>query len=297
MAGCPSESDRGRADTVRDKVRSDYSRIASAVDPTVSETSQAGCCDRQATSDRATVVAEALGYDAETLGQLPGTANLGLSCGNPTAVAALQEGQVVLDLGSGAGFDCFVAGPKVGASGRVIGVDMTPEMLAKARGNLVDYQARTGLANVEFRLGEIEHIPAADCSLDVVISNCVINLSPDKAQVWTEVARVLKPDGRVAVSDMALWQPLPESVSDIAGTWSSCIAGAIEMENYRSLVEAMGLTDVRIVPRPDHEASIEACEDPLYQQLAAALPPGTALTDYLASVDVTARKPGSVVGA
>ncbi|MFB6285192.1 MAG: arsenite methyltransferase [Candidatus Bipolaricaulia bacterium] len=292
MAGCGNESDRGRDGTARDQVRQDYSQIVSEADPNDSGTGKTGCCDNEATSDRATWVAEALGYDSETLGQLPDDANLGLSCGNPTAVAALQEGQVVLDLGSGAGFDCFVAGPKVGASGRVIGVDMTPEMLAKARSNLDDYQARTGLANVEFRLGEIEHIPAADRSVDVIISNCVINLSPAKAQVWAEVARVLKPDGRVAVSDMALWQPLPESVDDVAGAWSGCIAGAIEMADYRSIVEATGLTDVQIVPRPDHDASIEACEDPLYQQLAEALPPGMALTDYLASVDVTARKPG-----
>lgn len=292
MAGCGNESDRGRDGTARDQVRQDYSQIVSEADPNDSGTGKTGCCGSEATSDRATWVAEALGYDSETLGQLPDDANLGLSCGNPTAVAALQEGQVVLDLGSGAGFDCFVAGPKVGASGRVIGVDMTPEMLAKARSNLDDYQARTGLANVEFRLGEIEHIPAADRSVDVIISNCVINLSPAKAQVWAEVARVLKPDGRVAVSDMALWQPLPESVDDVAGAWSGCIAGAIEMADYRSIVEATGLTDVQIAPRPDHDASIEACEDPLYQQLAEALPPGMALTDYLASVDVTARKPG-----
>ena len=287
MAGCCNESSQSRNETIHDRVRGDYARVASGD----SASASGACCDKSTSTDRATLVAEALGYTADDLGQLPEGANLGLSCGNPTAIAGLREGQVVLDLGSGAGFDCFLAGPKVGASGRVIGVDMTPEMLSKARGNLPDYEARTGLANVEFRLGEIEHLPIADGSVDVIISNCVINLSPQKDQVWAEVARVLKPDGRVVVSDMALWQRLPESVAEIMGSWSSCIAGAIEIDDYRAMVEATGMTDVRIVPRPEHKSSIEGCEDPLYQQIAEALPPDTSLTDYVASVDVTARKP------
>lgn len=287
MAGCCHESSRSQDESIHDRVRGDYARVASGDSASASGT----CCDESTTTDRATLVAEALGYDTETLGQLPEGANLGLSCGNPTAIAGLREGQVVLDLGAGAGFDCFLAGPKVGASGRVVGVDMTPEMVSKARRNLTDYEARTGLANVEFRLGEIEHLPVADDSVDVIISNCVINLSPEKGQVWAEVARVLKPDGRVVVSDMALWQPLPASVGEVMGAWSGCVAGAIEIEDYRAMVEATGLVDVRIVPRPEHVASIEDCEDPLYQQIADALPPDTSLTDYVASVDVTARKP------
>ena len=287
MAGCGHESSQSQDESIRDRVRGDYARVASGL----SASASGACCDESTPTDRATLVAEALGYAADDLGQLPQGANLGLSCGNPTAIAGLREGQVVLDLGSGAGFDCFLAGPKVGAGGRVIGVDMTAEMLSKARNGLADYRARTGLDNVEFRLGEIEHLPVADGSVDVIISNCVINLSPQKDQVWAEVARVLKPDGRVVVSDMALWQPLPESVDEIMGSWSSCIAGAIEIDDYRAMVEATGLTDVRIVPRPEHKASIEECEDPLYREIAEALPPGSSLTDYVASVDVTARKP------
>ena len=140
---------------------------------------------------------------------------MGLSCGNPTAIASLKHGEVVLDLGAGGGFDSFIAGGKVGTFGHVIGVDMTPEMVAKARKNILSYHERTGLDNVEFRLGEIEHLPVADASVDVVISNCVINLSPNKPQIWREIARVLKPGGRVAVSDLALLKLLPSAVAEM----------------------------------------------------------------------------------
>ena len=157
---------------------------------------------------------------------MPDGANLGLSCGNPAALAALKSGEVVLDLGSGGGFDVFIAGRKVGASGRAIGVDMTAEMISRARGNAASYREQTGLDNVEFRLGEIEHLPVADYSVDVIISNCVINLSPDKPQVWREIGRVLKPGGRVAVSDIALLKPLPPEIVKMVEAMVGCIAEA-----------------------------------------------------------------------
>ncbi len=195
------------ADAVRESVRKGYGEIAQAG----SSCCASSCCG----APQPEKLAESIGYAKKELAALPKGANMGLSCGNPTAIAALRPGEVVLDLGCGGGFDCFIAGQKVGRKGRVIGVDMTPEMIAKARKNIAAYTRRTRLNNVEFRLGEIEHLPVADASVDVVISNCVINLSPDKPQVWREIARVLKPGGRVAVSDLALLRPLPESVRNM----------------------------------------------------------------------------------
>jgi ubiquinone/menaquinone biosynthesis C-methylase UbiE len=231
-----------------------------------------------------------IGYTADELRALPEGSNLGLSCGNPTAIAALRPGQTVLDLGSGGGFDCFVAGPKVGATGRVIGVDMTPEMLARARRNLASYAKTTGLDNVEFRLGEIEHLPVADASVDVVISNCVINLSPEKPRVWREIARVLRPGGRVAASDIALLRPLPAEVRAMVEALVGCVAGAVLMDEYRAMVEAAGLRDVKLTPKPEYVASLESFEDPLYRRIAEALPAGTTAADFLTSVEVTARR-------
>jgi SAM-dependent methyltransferase len=199
-------------ESVRTHVREGYAAIARAND---ADPKSAGCCAPVGgcgTQVDAAELARQVGYRPDEIALLPEGANMGLSCGNPGAIAALQPGEVVLDLGSGGGFDCFLIGPKVGAGGRAIGVDMTPEMLTKARRNLTSYRARTKLDNVEFRLGEIEHLPVADASVDVVISNCVLNLSPQKAQVWREIARVLRPGGRVAISDLALQRELPESV-------------------------------------------------------------------------------------
>ena len=208
---------------IRETVRLGYAAIA---------VGQRSCCcgsprSSQADPDR---LAKAVGYDPDSLANLPDGANMGLSCGNPVAIAALREGQTVLDLGSGGGFDVFQAGEKVKASGRVIGVDMTPEMLAKARRNIDQYRQRTGLNNVEFRLGEIEYIPAPDACFDVVLSNCVINLSPDKPQVWREIFRVLKQGGKVSVSDLALISPLPENIQAMAAALVGCVAGAALVE-------------------------------------------------------------------
>jgi SAM-dependent methyltransferase len=236
------------------------------------------------------LLAQAIGYDAEALAKLPDGANMGLSCGNPVAIAALQEGQVVLDLGSGGGFDVFQAGEKVKASGRVIGVDMTPEMLAKARKNIEQYRQRTGLDNVEFRLGEIEYLPVPDASVDVVLSNCVINLSPDKPQVWREIFRALKPGGKVSVSDIALLKPLPDTIREAVAALVGCVAGAALVEETRAMLEKTGFKSIVLTPRPDYVRSMQDSNDPLYRQIAEALPKGEEIADYAVSLDIEAKK-------
>jgi SAM-dependent methyltransferase len=273
-------------DDVREVVREAYGKLGEGA------SGAGGCCGPSGCGSTMTAdeLASKIGYTADELRALPEGSNLGLSCGNPTAIAALKPGQTVLDLGSGGGFDCFVAGPKVGAKGRVIGVDMTAEMIARARRNLASYRKTTGLDNVEFRLGEIEHLPVADASVDVVISNCVINLSPEKPQVWREIARVLRPGGRVAASDMALLRPLPADVLAMVEALVGCVAGAVLMDEYRTMVEAAGLADVKLTPKPEYVASLASFEDPLYRKIAEALPAGTTAADFLTSLDVTARK-------
>jgi SAM-dependent methyltransferase len=238
----------------------------------------------------ASELAREIGYAPEDVALLPEGANMGLSCGNPGAIAALKPGEIVLDLGSGGGFDCFLIGPKVGARGRAIGVDMTHDMLTKARNNLAAYRSRTGLDNVEFRLGEIEHLPVADASVDVVISNCVLNLSPDKPQVWREIARVLKPGGRVAISDLALQRPLPASVRASVEALVGCVAGAVLIEDVDRMMRAAGLVDLRLVPKPEYVRALESFEDPLYQKIAAELPAGTKASDFITSLDIQAKK-------
>ncbi len=235
-------------------------------------------------------LAQAIGYDAESLAKLPDGANMGLSCGNPVAIATLLEGQTVLDLGSGGGFDVFQAGEKVKASGRVIGVDMTPEMLAKARGNIGRYRQRTGFDNVEFRLGEIEYLPVADSSVDVVISNCVINLSPNKPQVWREVFRALKPGGKISVSDLALLKPLPDNIREMAAALVGCVAGAALVEETRALLEKTGFTSIVLTPNASYVRNMQDWNDPLYKQLAEALPKGGEMADYVVSLSIEARK-------
>ena len=196
----------------------------------------------------------------------------------------------MLDLGSGGGFDVFQAGQIVKTAGRVIGVDMTPEMLAKARKNIDFYQQNTGLDNVEFRLGEIEHLPVADGIVDVVLSNCVINLSPDKPQVWREIFRVLKPGGKVSVSDLALLKPLPENIRKMAAALVGCVAGAALAEDTRSMLESAGFRSIVLTPKPDYVRSMQNWNDPLYRQIAEALPKGEDLADYIVSLSIEAAK-------
>ena len=186
-------------------------------------------------------------YETPDIGNLPDdVTGMSLGCGDPITLAALQPGQVVMDLGAGGGLDCFLAARAVGATGHVIGVDMTAEMIEKARAN----QAKLGLSNVEFRLGEIEHLPAGDASVDVIISNCVINLSPDKPQVFREAYRVLKPGGWLAVSDIVTNGPIPEEIKRSMEAWASCVAGAIDLQAYRAAIEAAGFTEITITPVP-----------------------------------------------
>ncbi|HNR31905.1 MAG TPA: arsenite methyltransferase [Candidatus Hydrogenedentes bacterium] len=273
-------------ETVREKVRQGYAAIAesggSCCGPAKS------CCGG---GDNATQLAQSIGYDTEELASLPDGANMGLSCGNPVALASLRPGEVVLDLGSGGGFDVFIAGKKVGPDGRVIGVDMTPEMVGKARKNAAAYRERTGWDNVEFRLGEIEHLPVPDNSVDVVISNCVINLSPDKPQVWREIARVLKPGGRVAVSDLALLQPIPDAVAAMVEALVGCVAGAALVEDTERMAHAAGLTDIRLAKKPGYVDAMTNVNDPLYRRMLEALPAGAKPSDYVVSLEVDARKP------
>lgn len=258
-------------------VRHGYSKIALTA---------ASCCgNAKKNSDQ---LVRQIGYSEAELAAVPAGANMGLSCGNPTAIASLRPGEVVLDLGSGGGFDVFIAGKKVGPTGRAIGVDMTAEMLAKARRNI----PASGLSNVEFRLGEIEHLPVADASVDVVISNCVINLSPDKSQVWREIARVLKPGGRVAVTDLALRQPLPAAIKEMVEALVGCIAGAALISETEQMVKAAGLVDVELVSRSDYIQAKADWNDPLYRQVMEHLPANARPQDYITSLAVSARKPG-----
>jgi len=202
-------------------------------------------------------------------------ANLGLGCGNPLAIASLQPGQTVLDLGSGAGFDCFLAARAVGPSGMVIGVDMTHEMLAKARENA----KKNGFTNVEFRLGEIEALPVADGTVDVIISNCVINLSPEKTRVFREAYRVLKPGGRVAVADIVATAPLPNDVKEDWAAYTGCMAGASQITNLEEMLQQSGFDQIRIAPK---DASRSFIREWL---------PGKRMEDYLVSATIEAVKP------
>ncbi|HYF14252.1 MAG TPA: arsenite methyltransferase [Phycisphaerales bacterium] len=288
-------------DEVREKVRAGYAKIAQSGSWAASQTGEAaasGCCSTSAgggccgpATFSPDQLAAAIGYSLGDLAATPDGANMGLSCGNPTAIASLKPGEVVLDLGAGGGFDCFVAGPKVGPTGRVIGVDMTPDMVSKARRGTESYRARSGLDNVEFRLGEIENLPIADASVDVVISNCVLNLSPDKPRVWREIGRVLRPGGRVAVSDLALVRPLPESVRADVEALIGCVAGAVLVEETRAMAAAAGLTDIVLTPNPSYIDAMTNWEDPLYRKIVDALPPGSKPSDYITSLDVIAHKP------
>ena len=253
-------------DEIRQEVRSHYASVACGA---------SGCCAPGGGCGPNPEASLALGYGADELAAAPEGANLGLGCGNPQAIASIREGETVLDLGSGAGFDCFLAARQVGPAGRVIGVDMTPEMIAKARANA----AKVGAANVEFRLGEIERLPVADGTVDVILSNCVVNLSPDKAAVFREAARVLKPGGRLAIADVLATSPLPDALRKEIGLLAGCVAGAATVDEVTAMLRAAGLTAVNVQVRPESRAFIREWF------------PGTGAEDYVASATVEAVRP------
>lgn len=227
-----------KKDEIKKAVREGYAQVA--------KSSGSGCgCGSSCCggNDYAVETSKGVGYSDEDIKSVPDGANLGLGCGNPVAMASLKAGETVLDLGSGAGFDCFIAAGKVGAAGKVIGVDMTPEMLEKARSNA----KKGGYTNVEFRQGEIESLPVEDNSIDAIISNCVINLSPDKPAVFTEAYRVLKSGGRIMVSDIVLKKPLPDYILDSVRAYTGCISGALLKDDYVNAIKAAGFSEVEIV--------------------------------------------------
>jgi len=291
-ASADAVTDDGGLDpeTQRQVVRERYAKIATgsdAADGTGAEPddgscgSSDGCCGDDAGSagtasaDSAARAAQLVGYSGDEIQSVDGEANLGLGCGNPQAIASLGSGETVLDLGSGAGFDCFLAAREVGESGQVIGVDMTPEMVEKAREN-----ARANDAtNVDFRLGEIEHLPVAGGTVDVIISNCVINLSPDKPQMFREACRVLRPGGRLAVSDVVLTAEPPADLRADPDSVAACVAGASTVERLEAMLEDAGFEDVAVEPRDDSEEFIREWDDEHDP------------SEFVLSASITGRKP------
>jgi len=267
------------ADEIREQVRERYAEIAR--DGAV--TAGPGCCGPQPAE-----IAVRIGYAPDDTAAVPEGANLGLGCGAPLGVAALQPGETVLDLGSGAGFDAFLAARAVGPTGRVIGVDMTDEMLAKARANA----ARASISTVEFRKGYIEALPVEDASVDVVISNCVINLVPDKAAVYREVARVLRPGGRVVVSDVVLNAPLPPVLATDVAALTGCVAGAALRDEYLATIAAAGLGDVEVVSDKGFGTLVlTMVPEPLLRNAAAAGVDVQGVAETVRSLTIRARKP------
>lgn len=260
-------------DQIRQNVRNRYQQIA------MKNVTSDSCCQTDSCCDTPTdfnSISATLGYSDDELTAVPDGANLGLGCGNPQAIAALRPGEFVLDLGSGGGFDCFLASRQVGENGKVIGVDMTPEMVSRARSNAV----KGNFTNTDFRLGEIEHLPNADNTINVIISNCVINLSPDKQQVFNEAFRVLQPGGRLAISDIVTTAELPPEIkNDLSDLYSGCISGASSIEDLKYMLQQSGFTEITIEPKDESKSFIKDWI------------PGADIDQYIVSAVIKAIKP------
>ena len=274
---------------IRESVRDRYGKIAKTRGVASEENQTASCCGPTEISTEppqaasccgpteisAEKMSALMGYSKEDLDRVPEGSNLGLGCGNPVAIASLRPGETVVDLGSGGGFDCFLASKEVGEAGQVIGVDMTAEMVSKARKNA----EKMGTSNVEFRLGEIEHLPVADNSADIMMSNCVINLSPDKLSVYRDAFRVLKPGGRLAISDIVATAPVPDEVRRNLALVATCVGGAATIEDTEKMLEEAGFQDIKIKPKDENREIIRQCA------------PDKNVADYVVSAYIEAVKP------
>lgn len=261
-----------KSDEVRSIVRDHYASVARSGAATGCTP---GCCAPDSLGTATGTAAGTLGYTSVQTDVVPDGADLGLGCGNPTAIASLRPGETVLDLGAGGGFDCFIAAHQVGPTGRVIGVDMTPDMVGLARDNARKVKS----TNVEFRLGEIEHLPVADSSVDAILSNCVINLSPEKAAVFRESFRVLRPNGRLAISDVVATAPIPIELRNQATALAGCIAGAAPIGDVREMLAAAGFVDIDVTIAPRSA------------EIVGSWLPG--IEKFVASATISARKPGA----
>ena len=262
------------ADAVRQQVREDYARVANASNFGDGCGVESSCCGVSDDSQINTLISTRLGYSEQDVALTPAGADMGLGCGNPRAIASLKEAEVVVDLGSGGGFDCFLASPEVGEKGRVIGIDMTPDMISKARNNAVKGQYK----NVEFRLGEIENLPVANNTADVIISNCVINLSPDKTRVFREAWRILKPGGRLAISDVVAVIEIPEELRNDKQLLSGCMAGASLIEDLEAIMQSAGFSQIQIAPKDESREFIRDWA------------PGRRIEHYVVSASIKAIK-------